>query len=346
MDDTPGFERLHWYHRAGTFTEIDAIGIKHEKTVNDHYSIILGSKYSHIEGGDCLTVDGSQQVLVQGRKNDRIGSSYIVSMGKGSFNLNNPGNLVGITSYDYTVSATNKITHASSHFYRHSGHAHHNTTGEQTDSVGGKWTMDAKAFSLSTVGSASVNAGMSWSVKASDSINESIFGLLPSASMGYAKKTTATLGKIGMESIDGLATGGIEFLLGPAGISASFSMMPLGDIKLDALNEIKMSASLGNLKGETLLGDVIFESLLSSSKLTVDGAASMQGLLGEVSVSTTGRVKVKGLIITMKQFMDDIIDIITEHTHPSGSGPTGPPMPPASVKLSLLKSIKVGQSFE
>jgi hypothetical protein len=100
------------------------------------------------------------------------------------------------------------------------------------------------------------------------------------------------------------------------------------------------------LKGETLLGDVIFESLLSSSKLTLDGAASMQGLLGEVSVSTAGKVKVKGLIITMKQFMDDIIDIITEHTHPSGSGPTGPPMPPASVKLSLLKSIKVGQSFE
>jgi len=346
MDDTPGHERLHWYHRAGTFTEIDAIGIKHEKTVNDHYSIILGSKYSHIEGGDCLTVDGSQQVLVLGRKNDRIGSSYLISMGKGSFELNNPGNLVSINSYDYTVSATHKITHASSHFYRHSGHAHHNTSGEQTDSVGGKWTMGAKAFSLNTVGSASVNAGMSWSVKASDSINESIFGLLPSATMGYAKKTTATLGKIGMESIDSLATGGIEFLLGPAGIGASFSMKPLGDVKLDALNEIVLLAGLGSLKGTSLLGDVAFDSLLSSSKLTSIGEASMQGLLGEVSISSAGKVKVKGLIITMKQFMDDIIDIITEHTHPSGAGPTGPPMPPASVKLSLLKSIKVGQSFE
>ena len=44
--------------------------------------------------------------------------------------------------------------------------------------------------------------------------------------------------------------------------------------------------------------------------------------------------------------MEEIIDIITEHTHPTGTGPSGPPMPPASVKLNLLKSLKVGQSFE
>ena len=71
----------------------------------------------------------------------------------------------------------------------------------------------------------------------------------------------------------------------------------------------------------------------------------MQGLLGQVSVETSGKIKVQGLIITLKEFMEEIIDIITEHTHPSGSGPTGPPMPPASVKLNLLKSLKVGQSF-
>ena len=54
----------------------------------------------------------------------------------------------------------------------------------------------------------------------------------------------------------------------------------------------------------------------------------------------------KGLIITMKEALEEIIDIITEHTHPSGSGPTGPPMPPTPIKLNLLKSMKIGQSFE
>ena len=45
-------------------------------------------------------------------------------------------------------------------------------------------------------------------------------------------------------------------------------------------------------------------------------------------------------------FIARLIDIITEHTHPTGTGPSGPPMPPATAKLSLLKSLKVSGSFE
>ena len=44
--------------------------------------------------------------------------------------------------------------------------------------------------------------------------------------------------------------------------------------------------------------------------------------------------------------LDEIIDIVLEHTHPTGTGPSGPPMPPATAKLSLLKSLRVGGSFE
>ena len=49
MDDTPNWERMHWYHRTGTFTEIHPVGIKVDKIVNNYYDIILGSKYKHIE---------------------------------------------------------------------------------------------------------------------------------------------------------------------------------------------------------------------------------------------------------------------------------------------------------
>ena len=125
-----------------------------------------------------------------------------------------------------------------------------------------------------------------------------------------------------------LVSGGITMELRLAGAGAKFSMLPPGDGQWDCLNQIQLQAGLGSLKGTSLLGDVAFDSLLASSKLTMDGAAHMQGLLGEVSVSTAGKVKVKGLIITMKEALEEIIDIITEHTHPSGSGPTGPPMPP------------------
>ena len=87
-------------------------------------------------------------------------------------------------------------------------------------------------------------------------------------------------------------------------------------------------------------------SLLSTLKLDSSGAASMQGLLGEVTVSSSGKVKVAGLISTLKEILDELIDILIEHQHPTGTGPSGPPMPPASAKLSLLKSLKVGGSLD
>ena len=88
------------------------------------------------------------------------------------------------------------------------------------------------------------------------------------------------------------------------------------------------------------------DTLLSSFKLANTGGAEMKGLLGEVVIGTTGKVKVKGLIATLGEILNELIDIITEHTHPTGTGPSGPPMPPASVKLPLLKSLKIGMSLD
>ena len=135
------------------------------------------------------------------------------------------------------------------------------------------------------------------------------------------------------------------------------SIMPLGDIKFDSI------LGLGGIEGNALLGDVKFSSLLatmtlglsgsasmtsllSSLTLSNTGAAAMEGLLGEVTIGVSGKVKVKGLVVSMKEALDELIDILLEHTHPTGTGPSGPPMPPASIKLSLLKSLKIGLSFE
>ena len=83
-------------------------------------------------------------------------------------------------------------------------------------------------------------------------------------------------------------------------------------------------------------------SLLSSLKLANTGAASMQGLLGEVTVGVSGKVKVKGLVASLKEILDEFADIILEHTHPTGTGPSGPPMPGASVKIPMLKAKIMG----
>ena len=350
MDDTPGHERLHWYHRTGTFTEIHQVGIKVDKIVNDYYNIILGGRYTHIELNDCETIDGNQEIYVKNRKIDKIGSSYLIAMGKGSFSLENPGNDVLVNSGNTKIHADNKINLTSTHFYRHAKHAHSTTVGEQTDKVGGKWKMSTMgAISLNTTGSFSNQAGASYSVNASDSIFQTVQGVLPAAAFDYSIKTTALMGRIGIESIDPALSGGIELLLGPDGLASEISMLPPGDIVIKSTtgpDGIAGSALLGDVSWETLAGSIKESSLLSSFELTKTGEAHLQGLLGQVSIKKSGKIKIQGLIITLKEFMNEIIDIMTEHTHPTGTGPSGPPIPTIGVKLKLLKSLKVGQSFE
>ena len=349
MDDTPGHERLHWYHRTGTFTEIHNVGIKVDKIVNDYYNIILGKRYSHIEGGDYITIDGDQEVYIKGSKTDRITGAYSIQ-GSGAFKLSNPGYNINLYGYDLAIEGQDRLNLGATRFYRHSKSSHSHTSGDQRDVVGGAWKMSSEGnISLSSMGTTGMNAGQNFNVNATDAITETIQGLLPSIKASYGRKTTAVMSKIGFECIDNVGTGGIDLFLGLSGLGASVSIKPLGNIELLSnlgTSGIKAAALIGDVSLESLGGSIKASSAVASFALKPDGAANMQGLLGEVSVSSAGKVKVKGLIISMKEALEEIIDIITDHTHPTGSGPSGVPMPPTPIKLNLLKSMKIAQSFE
>jgi len=376
MDDTPQWERLHWYHRTGTFTEIHPTGIKVDKIVNNYYNIILGAKYTHIEASEYTTIDGSQELFVQGSKQDKIEGDYSVAVKKGRFNVNNPLGAISFEGQDVTIKATGKLILDCDSYVlkKKTGGGTEKTVGDLSQEIGGKQSIKAGAMSLNTQGGFGVQTGGGCSINATDSLNISVFGLLPMTSGGYSVKTDATLGKMGWEVTDNLLSGGYEWNLGLGGIGASISMMPLGDIVFDS------KLGLDGITGTALLGPVTFSSLLSTMelgltgdaklagvlstlelstagaaqlsgvlatlKLESSGAALMQGLLGEVSVSSSGKVKVKGIANSLKEILNEFVEIFLSHTHPTGTGPSGPPMPPASVKANLLKSIKIGLNLE
>lgn len=57
VDDTPGAERLHWYHRSGTFTEIHPDGKEVNKVVKEQYNFILSDYFLGVSKSmnvDCL----------------------------------------------------------------------------------------------------------------------------------------------------------------------------------------------------------------------------------------------------------------------------------------------------
>ena len=351
MDDTPNNERLHWYHRTGTFTEIHPLGVKVDKIVNNYYNIILGARFTHIEASDYTTIDGSQENYVIGNRVDKVGGDYSIAVGKGRFAVNSTQGAINLSAGKVNLTASEELILSANKVIieKKSSSGSDITTGDERKKVGGKYNIEAGSYSLNSQGSAGIQSGGGLSLNITDSINESIFGVLPSITLDYAKKTTATLGRIGMECTDNLVSGGIEFHLGLEGLGAGITMTPPGDITLTSnlgTDGITGSSLLGNVLFESLAGYTQMNSLLATMKLDSQGTAALQGLLGEVTIQSSGKIKVQGLIATLKEILDELIDIMTEHTHPTGTGPSGPPMPPATAKLSLLKSLKVSGSFE
>lgn len=64
LDDTPSAERMHLYHRSGTFTETHPDGTQVVKIVKDKYSIVMKDDHVYIMGECNVTVQGNAEVYV------------------------------------------------------------------------------------------------------------------------------------------------------------------------------------------------------------------------------------------------------------------------------------------
>lgn len=75
IDDTPGEERIHVYHKTGTYTEVNKEGRRVAKTVGDDYDVVVKDKNIYVEGNMTITVKGNLDINVDG--NVRINGSTI-----------------------------------------------------------------------------------------------------------------------------------------------------------------------------------------------------------------------------------------------------------------------------
>jgi hypothetical protein len=66
IDDTEGAERLHFYHKSGSFTEFHPNGILNKRTVNDDVEIIEGDFDLHVLKDHNITVEGNVNIIVGG----------------------------------------------------------------------------------------------------------------------------------------------------------------------------------------------------------------------------------------------------------------------------------------
>ena len=90
LDDTPNKERIHVFHRAGTYLEIDQEGRRVNKIVGNDIEVVLKDKTVYIQGNANVEVKGNVNVRVDGNYNLEVSGDIKIN-GK-TVNINNGSN--------------------------------------------------------------------------------------------------------------------------------------------------------------------------------------------------------------------------------------------------------------
>jgi lysozyme len=80
FDDTPHKERVHIYHKAGTFTEIDANGTQVNRIDGDNYEILERNGFVYIKGALNITIDGDHNVKVNNALNVDVSGKTTINV--------------------------------------------------------------------------------------------------------------------------------------------------------------------------------------------------------------------------------------------------------------------------
>lgn len=76
-DDTPGHERIHIWHKTGSFREVHPDGTVVIRTVMQKYEIVLGDDVLHVHGTKNVKIDGDLIEYVTGNVYKKVGKDMI-----------------------------------------------------------------------------------------------------------------------------------------------------------------------------------------------------------------------------------------------------------------------------
>lgn len=112
FDDTKGAERIHIYHKSGTFEELRPDGSKIISVIGDNYTISLKDDNLYVSGKLSITADGDINLKSGGKLNIQIDSDADINV-SGDVNMTVSGKFVASASeFDLTgpVNVTGPIT--------------------------------------------------------------------------------------------------------------------------------------------------------------------------------------------------------------------------------------------
>jgi hypothetical protein len=104
LDDTPGYERTHLYHRSGTFNETHPDGSHVNKIVKDKYTIVMKDDHVYVMGECSVTVQGNAKVYVKQNCDLKV---------DGNLNFNVKGNWAATVGGNWTTDIGGTVNHKS-----------------------------------------------------------------------------------------------------------------------------------------------------------------------------------------------------------------------------------------
>ena len=338
-DDTPGKERLHWYHRSGTFTEFHPKGMRVDKTNAHRYNIVSGNYESVIFGEEKKAITGDYTSNIGGRLTLKSSKDMSIVSLTGNIVIDSEALNTYIGGKNIILDAKNTlILRAGSKIIREDDSAEDKVRGNFNLAVGGEYGASAGSVSLtSSVGALNLtSAGAIQSMIAGNSeesiVNKDyIFGNV------FAKKITALAGIISIESTSvAPLTGGIDLNVGLQGLYGTMKILPSGDITIVStagVAGVTTSAPFGNI---TQLAGLV-ASIIGTGGTVVGSSASLTKIEGlpaiGIQVGGSSEPAVLG-----KKFSE----FFGKHTHPSSVGPTGTPLNAAEAVKTLSKKVFLG----
>ena len=329
VDDTPTKERLHWYHRSGTFTEFHPKGIRTDRTNAHRYNIVKGNQESIISGQEKKIVGFNSYSSYAQSKFENITDDMVVTSSNGDIILGAPAGTTLISSGNVLLSASNTLVLSAQQIIRDDDSAADVVKGSYNLSAQGEYGLSSGKLTLGSMGATNISSFGAMSMTVGGSSEEIISNIDVALGNMNAKTIRALLGKIVLETVEPALTGGIDLNVGPLGGAGQISIQPLGNISVRSVTGptgIDMFATT-QAKIKAMVKAAIEAAFV---EIKADGLASIDGSV--VFVGGNSEPMILG-----KTFL---MDLFKDHQHPSSVGPTGPIMPQYAAKIIKAMSKK------
>ena len=89
FDDTKDAERVHLYHRSGSYVEYGPLGDRSERIQRNKFEVVIGNEQVYVKGDVTIYVDGNVQMTVGGNYQADIGGTCKITSG-GNMTLKAP----------------------------------------------------------------------------------------------------------------------------------------------------------------------------------------------------------------------------------------------------------------